>query len=164
MTIDIGHYEHMIERRDAILSTARVSATARARIMGRPAYPGVITYTPPPKPLAAADIPIAPRSERQHVARGNVRDILNTVAEKWRVSAHAMLGPSKSPCFSRPRFAAALLMKDRMLLSNRLISYHFGRESEASGWDMVKRGRHLLAMDPEWAALYRAAKHALDQK
>lgn len=159
-----GHYDFLVAQRDAILSGARVSLTARARIMGRPVYPGAINYTPPPKPLAAAEIPVAPRSDRQRLARDSVRDILNAVAATWKVSARALLGPSKSPCFSRPRFAAALLMKERMLLSNRLISYNFGRDSEASGWDMVKRARHLLEHNPEWAALYRAAAHALDQQ
>jgi hypothetical protein len=155
----LGIIEERQARLHAIMATARISPAARSRIMGEPIY-----LTPPvPKPKAHPTEQF-PRASRQAGGPVCVDDIMTAVSFAFRVHARPVLGKSKERWFSRPRFAAALLMKEKMAMSNIRIGEVFNRLSEASGGDMIRRAKFLLAYDQPWAALYRVAEHALDQK
>lgn len=158
-----GHYQHLVEKRDSILSSARVSPAARARIMGRPAYPGAIFSTPAVKPktygipdetyLQARRRPLAPKI--------SVGQVLEAVSAAFAVDIPSILGPSKFAPYCRPRFAAALLLRDKLKLSQLRVGAIFMRSSESSGAAMIKRGREMLSTDPAWAERYHAAERLL---
>lgn len=168
-------------QRDAILSTVRMSPAARARAMGR------IFYEPAPskrhliivdcaKPeertveqdTAIASIPAPRKTKTVSESRlleslsPRVRGVLASVATAYSVSVGALVGPSRFKRDVHPRFAAALLLHGRSGFSKAQVGRILGKRDHTTAMSAIKRATWLLSNDPAWAALYRAAEHALD--
>lgn len=157
----IGYIEALHAKRDAVLSTARISPAARARIMGATLrYVPVVKVAAKEKYTLPLDLPATNRRIIPAV-RYSTRQVLDAVSDAFGIGVRAMLRGGNSPIFTRPRFAAALLLKEHMQMSRPRMANVFGCKSEASGWDMLKRARELLVTDPEWAARYHAAERIL---
>lgn len=152
-----GHYDYLVAQRDAVLSTARMSPVARARALGKRLYMPLVS-----KPQSIENA--TPRDLRVRRIRGEKAKILTAVAEAFNVTFYELRDAARTRRICYPRFAAALLLRDKLDLSFPQIARALNRKDHTSAQHEVRRGAHLLFTDPEWAALYRVAEHALDQQ
>jgi hypothetical protein len=163
---DIGHYAYLVAQRGAVMSTARMSQAARARAMGgtyhRPIATEAVVAAPEPLQIVQALPPTGYRRTLSEYFRSEHKVIFDAVAEAWDVSIFALLSPSKAPGASYPRFAVYLLLRATGKSMPKIGSIM--RRDHTTVFAGLKRGAELLATDPEWAARYRAAEHALTQQ
>jgi chromosomal replication initiation ATPase DnaA len=111
------------------------------------------------KRISRLDLPSDPL-----VSHSAVADVLEAVADSYGISVRAILSPARPQKLCRPRFAAAWLLKKKLHMSSPRAARCLKRMDHTSVVHMWQRAEYLLAHDPEWAALYRAAEHALDAK
>lgn len=172
-----GHYQYLVETRDAVLSTARMSQAARARAMGKPIPPPVATKShrvtvdlrtgertvttaertttkPRPKPTKI-------RKPRRARLNAQNADIIYAVSDAWDISVYSLMSAKRPARLFRPRFAAALLFRERGL-SYPQIARALGRQDHTSARHEVTRASHLLHTDKEWAARYHESKRLLE--
>lgn len=179
---DCGQYDHLIERRDAVLSSARVSPAARARILGRhhhrpAAKTHIITVNikaetrtvetrdgsrPPPStvPRARKPIPVAARPTPPASGTGvpSRRHILDAVAETFKVTVSALVGPSHDKRSAYARFAAIRLMRDKCKMSYPQIGRALSGRDHTTIMGALRRAEYLLEANAEWAERYHAAE------
>lgn len=142
-----GQYMHLVNKRDAVLSTARVSPADRARIMGLRLYQPIVEA---PKQMVAAPLPAArpaplspiqpriPIPDRLNLSTkgrrrgGNAvpdhagmaakaRDVITVFAEVFQVEVEGILSRRLSKKYARPRQAAMYLMAKHLRLSQTTI-------------------------------------------
>lgn len=170
-----GYLDDLWARRDAVLSTARISNADRARITGRHYHRPVAkvhritvdiqsdtrtveTVDQTPKPVVKRDRTKA-KSVKRHYIRHEHADILNAVAEAFNITIFALLSPLRKRTIAWPRFAAMRLLSQRGLSLHK-VGKVFRRDHTTATHGLV-RARALLEYDKEWAARYRAAKDML---
>lgn len=185
---DCGLYEQMLGKRDAVLAGCRLSRAARARILGKRYFPPVakthrivvdlknpeartvetivgdklLAPKPAPKPAAELVLDLPPTLRRIIPDAGyTVREILEAVAESYKVTLYALLSPARSRIYAYPRFAAAKLLRDKRLMSYARIGFSLGRRDHSTAINEIHRATDLLETDPRWAANYHAAELAL---
>lgn len=170
-----GYYDYLVSKRDAVLSTARMSNAARARAMGRqPAYQPAakihiitvncakpeerIVSTVEPvaaKPAARPETFVTPKHWRSN--RG-CNPILDAVAIAFHVTLGELLGEKRSNRLSAARFAASRLISMNLKMSTAQIGRTLKRDHTTIMHALV-RARGLLDHDADWTARYRAAEH-----
>ncbi len=187
---DCGHFDMLAARRDAILSTGRVSPAARARILGQPFYrPVAKTHTITVDLKAGTRIvengppgakPPVLKARRKRVVRRldpndlpptkhraviespySVQDVLTAVAASFDLPIYALTSKTRSQRVARPRFAAALLLREKRFMSFKRLGHALGRRDHTTMMHEVKRARVLRETDPKWAADYHAAEWIL---
>ena len=174
-----GHYEYLVAERNRVLSSVRMSRADRARAIGKRYYQTVakehrisvdikaetrtVSTTDGDKEKTAekAKQPAYVPPKRKYLKSAHA-DIIDAVARAWGITMFSLLSAERPQRLARPRFAAALLLRGRDL--SLTVIGRVLRRDHTSILHEIKRARELLANDPEWAALYRAAEHALDQK
>lgn len=147
---DCGHYDHLIERRDAILSSARVPAQARARIKGKPFHrpaakvhhikvdvpsgEKIITRLDVPKarpaPVTRPPLPRPPRRKSNYSTRieNQIDAIIRACAQAYDVGAGELLSRAKPNWIARPRFAVVRLLRSNLRLSFPAIGQILNRD------------------------------------
>lgn len=172
-----GHALYLRERTEAILSTARMSPEARARAMGKHHYQPVakehrisvdikaatrtVKTTDPAKVAVEKAVSIAPivTHPKRSYMHSEHADIFDAVAQAWGITIFSLLSAARSQRASRPRFAVAMLLRNRGLPLTRIGSVI--RRDHTSVINAIKRATDLLENDPKWATLYRTAERAL---
>ena len=180
-----GHYDHQIEKRDAILSTARISPAARARIMGEkpnlpPAKMHRITVdipsgkrtiernASPPKVLKIkrarchppiVELPKTVNRPQQPTPSQAVTplQVLEAIATAYGVTVEGLLGPSHKQAIAVPRFAAAHLLKAKRGMSTTQIGHVLGRRDHTTVVWALRRAYGLMGRDLDWTARYCVA-------
>ncbi len=129
---------------------------------------------PPPPPPPVADKPrkrvkrrldpddLPPTKNRKILAsRYSVRQVLEAVAEAYQLPVYALVSVTRSQRVARPRFAAALLLREKRFMSHTRIGHSLGKRDHTTVLYEVRRAKILRQTDLQWAADYRAAEHAL---
>ncbi len=161
-----GHYNYLVAERERVLSTARISAADRARIMGLRQYAPIIDKVPPVVPDPNAQLlarpPVAPRirvpEELSLSGRGGgggryggglvlvqdmgtvsarARDVIDVCASVWQVDVFDILSFSRKRKFARPRQAAMAIMAKFLKLSTTSIGKIFGRDHTTVTWAVL---------------------------
>lgn len=176
MNEPLGIVEERQAFRDSVLSTARISPAARARILGKTVYrvPAkehriVVDMKAATRTVETTDrtlkpkalVPSKPRKRKRFCARGPYAAILSAVAEAWDVSVFGLLSAKRPARLFRPRFAAALILRERKL-SFPQIGRALGQKDHTTAQHEVRRAAHLLHTDKEWAARYHEAKRLIE--
>lgn len=173
-----GHYHHLIQRRDAILSTARMSASARALAKGeryflQPAEP------PPPPPPLVEDIPPAPDPvpvppavvvapisiERPNIGRSISIEAVQRVfldvlraadyeIEGQHYGRNEMISYRRSRPHSWPRQVCMDLVRRLTPASYPAIGKAFGGKDHTTVMCAIKRTPHHLAESPLLAEVH----------
>lgn len=186
----LGIAAELRAQRDAVLSTARMSPEARARALGvvlhRPVakeHRIVVDIKAATRTVETTKEPATPPRQRllrratkrlhpldrepapevRKIAARQLRsgDILKAVADTWGLTTYALQDASRPQRVCRPRFAAALLLRTKRLMSFPEIARALKRKDHTSARHEVQRGAHLLATDAGWAELYHAADRVL---
>lgn len=116
-----------------------------------------------PAPMVEKPAPVAPERPLPRKKRlYGPGTILNATAEAFGITVHQLLTKSTLHRIARPRFAAALLLREsKWKLSFPEISRVLKHADHTTAWHAVNRARELLTTDPEWAERYHAAERLL---
>lgn len=124
----------------------------------------VVVPGPKPRPVAAkappAPIPV-PAPAAAPVPSISVSDVLRAVSEAWGVSRDDILSRRIGRRENRPRFAAYLLLRERMALSFPAIAHATCRRNHTSACSGVLRAIGLREHDPEWRERFERAEARL---
>lgn len=91
-------------------------------------------------------------------------ELIEAVAAAFNIDMWEILSRRKPTPTVRARFAAYLLLRERLAYGSIRIAKATRRKDHTTVLHGLKRAKELLATDPAWAEAYRAAEHALDQK
>jgi len=149
-----GHYHHLIDQRNRVLSTARMSPAARAAAMGKK-YEYVDPAEVATAAVTAAPITVMMPCKGKYSRRWRVnipnptmstkggyraalvvgddipnkaRDIIHVCCRIWRVNVDLLLSPLQSRQYARPRQAAMSMMAKQLRLSQKAIGRIFSRD------------------------------------
>ncbi len=182
----IGIVDDLVTRRDAILSGARVSPEARARILGGRRYTLPVGKThhitvdlkagtrtvvttepkaaPPPSPII---IPITLRSQRKRMYGFNfdqrVRDVVETACEVFDVDPWEMMSADRHQRISRARHTAFSILKKVLRLSLPSIGRVFKRD-HTSCLSGFRRSAFLRTTNAHYRHQYRTVMRRLREK
>lgn len=180
----IGHYDHLLRRRERVLRSA--SPAAAARIRGeRPTYANAQVYKinvnlktgertverveparrpPRPDPPAIAALPEPnPVDTRMIVVRPRAltaRNIVECVAEAWGIRPEHLISAGRRYAVSRPRAACYRLMKQWLRMSFPHIGQWLGKRDHSSALHGYRRSFLFYETLPDWRARYDAVIHA----
>lgn len=171
---DIGHYEYLVAQRNRVLSTARMSSTARAQAMGRVLHRPVAkehrivvdikadtktieTMVMETPKVVAPPIYVTPK---RHYLRSIYADLYNAVAETWGITVHALRSECRKQQLAQPRFALCRLLRERGLSMPAIGSVM--KRDHTTCLHALRRAAELLENDKVWAARYHAAKRLLE--
>jgi hypothetical protein len=111
-----------------------------------------VSTTVAPNPVAAKPAKPTPPPAPPTISRPDgVRAILSVVARHWSVGVPALLGAGRSNRLAHPRFAAMVLIKDRLGLSTPAIGRVLGKRDHTTVVSGLRRAATLIENDPEWA-------------
>ncbi len=179
---DRTYYDSLIAKRDAVLSTARVSNAARARAMGvryeyvepmaspikSDAAPdgrvdvGLNSDVPPstnPQADEAATLPATPAPDGG-VGTGT-QQVIEAVSAAFGVPIIDLVSPSAATRIGAPRWAAALLLRYRLKMDWSRIAVALGYNSRRGVQSALVHARGRLRTDEEWTRQYKAADRAM---
>lgn len=186
---DTGHYDHLLEKRDAVLSGCRVSPRARAAILGR-------NYSPPPAKSHTIDIdlqteirtviteefkatpkPPAPKgpflspagpgawrcTSVAADASSKANDIICAVCEAYGADIWGILSPSRQRKDAWPRFAIMGLLSGILKISTPSVGRILKRD-HTTVMAGLRRVADLRATDRLYRHHYRTAVKLLRQR
>jgi hypothetical protein len=152
-----GYYHDLIERRDAILSTARMSDVARARALGKPLYPASPAQ---PKPIAPKPEP----SRKRRVGLGPLtpreRQVVIAFCTEFEVAVDDVLSYSRERKFARPRQAIMHFLWVETQMSQTQIGASLQRDHTTvlSGSRVAV---NLLRCNEDFSVRYHRAERAI---
>ena len=165
-----GHYLHLVEKRDAVLSGARISPAARARILGKTVYrmPAkehriVVDMKAATRTVETTDYAAPKKAKRKDLRRRRLQskyaDIMEAVAAAFNVTLNALFGEVKKSdaATSRARFAVMRMIREERGASTPCIGRAIKRDHTTvlSG---LKRADQLIGTDRDWANRYHDAR------
>jgi hypothetical protein len=144
--------------RDSVLSSARISQAARARIMGRPVYRAPLVKVP----AKAKDTPRPKKRLLGRRAGATTRSlqVIEAFAKAFRAHADDVLSPCHARNFARPRQAAIYFMSFELRMSNREICGLFVRDNSTIV-STKRRVAALLESDADFRDRYHRAERAI---
>lgn len=95
-------------------------------------------------------------------SRYSVRQILEAVAASYNLPVYALVSATRAHRVARPRFAAALLLREKRYMSSKRIGHALKRD-HTTALHEVRRAKWLLLNDTAWAANYHAAELLLSK-
>lgn len=122
-----------------------------------------VSVAPKPPPILVKDLPETPNRPIPK-ADFTAQEVVEAVCEAFGISVRALICPRRTNDLSRARFAAAMLLKDKVKMSYPRISCVLGRRDHTPAINAIVRAKGLLDRDPEWTAAYRAAEHRICRK
>lgn len=173
----IGYVREIVARREAIL--ARAPAAARRRIQGKPPvyrpckahYIEIDLRRPEARTVDSRIIVEAPATVpernpfRPHVAKAGppraIWAILDAAAAAWQVPVDEIRGPRRHWKFAHPRFAAMLIIRERLGYSTPQIGKLFGGRDHSTAISALRRANELIKSDPDFGRRYEVALSAL---
>lgn len=181
-----GHYLHLVEKRDAVLSSTRMSKEARARALGTRLHPPIVakshtvsidlkTGTRTVETTDYGELMRArPKGAKQQTAAkrkriglgprrllpAKARHVTPAFCEAFGVAIDDIFTPHRGRKFARPRQAAMHFLHRKMKMSQPEIGAFFQRDHTTVhyAWKAVET---LLIEDAEFRRRYHVAVSAI---